>query len=442
MAVFDTDCSPHPHRVSRPLFLEIDFASGPGGELLRSAVNRYGPFIKRMASQATSVFLLRSPWAPGLRFVGARTKPPGGGEADFEAVWSASGSGESLHDALASCMGEGIERLAPIKRAGDVALHASFHDVRNRVLPSAKPSIVKALNDQGLSHESPLGWIEGRVIAPGESGGIGHDVLLPADWCLRTPDHLVGLQPQTALSVGVAAGPDHDYAASRALLELVERDAAGLWWIGGRPGRAVALDQPDLAAIPELLKRLRHESQDRQTWLLDITTDIQIPCVAALSCGPDRRKLAYGLAARLSLADAASAAIFELCQTELAILLAETKLLDAGDGSLTPLDLAHLTRCADLDVDAYEQLHPIGSSIDHSFPPHTSTLSAVQDVLARSGIEAALVDLTRCEFEATVIRAIAPALQPMPSTAVTDRLLRTLKECGGGPQLMSGIDLI
>ena len=66
----------------------------------------------------------------------------------------------------------------------------------------------------------------------------GSDVLVPADWCVRRAPRRMGLQPPWILGSGVAAGPDWDWAASRALLELIERDAVALWWLGGHRGTA------------------------------------------------------------------------------------------------------------------------------------------------------------------------------------------------------------
>ena len=103
---------------------------------------------------------------------------------------------------------------------------------------------------QALPATTPFAWVSGKplhTISIHSSGG--HDVLLPADWCLRRATGQQRLRPRTALSVGVAAGPTFDWAASRALLELVERDAASLWWIGGRRGKAVPLDHPAMAEI-------------------------------------------------------------------------------------------------------------------------------------------------------------------------------------------------
>lgn len=113
--------------------------------------------------------------------------------------------------------------------------------------------------------------------------------------------------PGAALSTGCAAGPSFEAAAARALLELVERDAASLWWIGGRRARPVAAAGAANVEAVRLLASLREWSKERTTWLLDITTDIEIPTLAAVSVDADGRGLACGLAARPTFEQAAPA---------------------------------------------------------------------------------------------------------------------------------------
>ena len=425
-----------------PAFLEIDLTSAPGIALQRSVSEKYGPKIVEAASLADRMFLLRSPWAPGLRFVGAETRRASGGES-AEVSFSLSGSGETLEDAFVSCIGEGVDRLAQIECPGDVTAIARLADVADRVWPVAVPIIEQDMAQQALPIATPLAWVSGKPLDIGSAPrGGDHNVLLPADWCLRRPPGQQRLRPRTALSVGVAAGPTFDWAASRALLELIERDAASLWWMGGRRGKAVPLDHPAMAEIRRLVGTLRQHAQDRRSWVLDLTTDIGIPVVGALSCDIDGKQLAYGLAARLSLEEAARAAILELCQTELAILLAQIKQVETSEGNLPPSDRAHLERGAAIKADQCALLRPIEQNPTPSEKVMGPELPAIARAMGQCGIEAALVDMTRPQCGIPVVRAVAPALQPMPSDTVTDRLRRALKDWGGGDRYTGGTRLM
>jgi ribosomal protein S12 methylthiotransferase accessory factor len=64
--------------------------------------------------------------------------------------------------------------------------------------------------------------------------------------------------------------------------------------------------------------------------LLDITTDIGVPCVAAVSCQPDGSGFAFGLSARPQLV----AAITEMCRLELSDAVISAKRSERGDAAL------------------------------------------------------------------------------------------------------------
>lgn len=127
-----------------------------------------------------------------------------------------------------------------------------------------------------------------------------------------------------ANSTGCAAGPDRESALTTALWECVERDAVALWWHGQRAAGALPLEVID-AHQPRLYWWLHQRA--RRTLLLDLTSDIGLPVVAAVSSDADGRVVATGTAARPVLAEAALAAVTEMVQTEVSMELAR----EAGD---------------------------------------------------------------------------------------------------------------
>ncbi len=116
-----------------------------------------------------------------------------------------------------------------------------------------------------------------------------------------------------ANSTGCAAGATRQDATRTALWECVERDAVALWWHGGLPAGALPLDLIDRQQ-PRLFWWL--DRRDRRTLLLDLTTDIGLPVVAAVSANGAGQEVAVGSAARPDLAAAALAAVTEMVQTE------------------------------------------------------------------------------------------------------------------------------
>ncbi len=86
-------------------------------------------------------------------------------------------------------------------------------------------------------------------------------------------------------SNGNAAGNTIEEAVLHGFLEVVERDGVALWWYNRAPRPAVAADTFDLAYWEETE---RHHRQDlgRELWVLDLTADLGIPVMAAVSRKP------------------------------------------------------------------------------------------------------------------------------------------------------------
>jgi ribosomal protein S12 methylthiotransferase accessory factor YcaO len=95
-----------------------------------------------------------------------------------------------------------------------------------------------------------------------------------------------------------------------------------------------------------------------------------------------------------------------------------------------------------INANRCELLHPLGIQSMQCESVAVSDLSAIASAMSRAGIEAALIDLTRPEFDIPVVRAASPTLQPMPSDIVTDRLQRAIRDFGGGARHTCGVALI
>lgn len=224
----------------------------------------------------------------------------------------------------------------------------------------------------------------------------GATVLLPADGVLIGLRE-AGDEAATAIadSNGCAAGATKAQAMEAALLELIERDATGRWWYGRRlrPSLPAAL----LDKWPDLTRWL--EGRTRRIRLLDLTTDIGIPVVAAVSTAPDGNTPAMGFAARFEMVEAAGAAVAEM-------LGVETSLLRAAEQP-DPLTAEWLVR----GPAALPPSGPEATDFRTKTPAEPGTrLVSVIGALDRAGCRIAFVDLTRPAFGVPVIRAVVPDL--------------------------------
>lgn len=204
-------------------------------------------------------------------------------------------------------------------------------------------------------------------------------------------------------SSGCAAGETVEAATLAAVLELLERDATGRWWYGGRRRPPVV---PQAAELPAALSGFLTE-RARRTVVFDITTDIGIPVVAAVSAEADGRDVALGFAARLETSAAATSAATEMLQMEVALEAARELGRDAADWwtwrrrvtmALPPLDAAARLPAARLAGGRRDG----GRSHDG--------LGAVLEALDRAAIPLWTVELTRPAIGVPVVRALSTAL--------------------------------
>ncbi len=217
-----------------------------------------------------------------------------------------------------------------------------------------------------------------------------------------------------ANSTGCAVGGDRDSALAAALCECVERDAVALWWHGQRPAAALPLEVID-AQQPRLFWWLHQRA--RRTRLLDLTSDIGLPVVAAVSAGADGRGVATGTAARPRIADAALAAVTEMVQTEVGMALAE----DAGD----PEVLAWIRHGSMRDQPQFQATLP---AREEAVP---MTMGAVLSRLAGLGHPVLAVDLTLPEDPLPCVRVLVPGLCAMRGRIDVPRFAKACADAAG-----------
>jgi ribosomal protein S12 methylthiotransferase accessory factor len=390
-------------------------ALAPGAE--RAGTVRAAAYFEA-AARMSRIFELGSPDAPGFACIGGTADPAAYGLANHP-VSNVSGRGPTIHAAFKSCVGESVEYLSQLEW-GDEVFRMVEPAERDKRLGQFSDRLAGACSDD---------WMPARSLATGQAA------MLPADLCIRR----VGKEAPRGFGAGCAAGETLEHATSSALLELVERDAVALWWIGGQRGGAIAQETLEACGVIALLEGLRKgAAPGRATWLLDITTDLAIPCVAAMSADETGGGLVCGFSANLTLAAAARSAILELCQMEMARQLVLVKLERGGEAALAETDRRHLRRMTGIDVAQCALLFPASPPLEHSAVLPDELIRR----LARHGIECLRVDLTREAIAVPVVRTFAPGLQRMPPVGVTDRLRHVVETTGGAHHYTEGIEIL
>jgi ribosomal protein S12 methylthiotransferase accessory factor len=370
--------------------------------------------LLRSAMRFRRMFSLRAEDAPGLVALGAEIDAAAGGDAPTGGV---SGAGLELRQAFESCVGEAAEYASSFAAPDD-----RFEKLADSEVPPPLRSLWERLHparrDPAATHSD---WAHAADLADGSP------VLLPADLCFRRAASSRDIDPPWPLSTGCGAGVDLLDATLHGLLELIERDATILWLRGGLSGRAVP---PGPGAV---LSRLRQEARGRLTWLLDITSDVRVPVVAALSCAENGFGLCRGIACRPTLAAAADAALIEMAQMELAYRLSATKQRLRGDAALSSADRQHIQRYTSVDAAANAALQPIAppaTSCNLTGHDNVAVLHEIRSRLRHVGVEVYAVNLTKPSLGIPVARAFAPGLE-MGMTAPPGPRLRRQAERSG-----------
>jgi ribosomal protein S12 methylthiotransferase accessory factor len=381
--------------------------------------------LLEVAARMPRIFELGSPDAPAFCCIGGTVDPAAYGLTGFDTS-NVSGRGATAHQAFGSCVGEGIEYLSQLEWGDEP--HADVDGAaRDRRLAPFSALL------QAVVPDRPVAWMTARTLPDRAPTAV------PADLCIRRREE----PAPRGFGTGCAAGETLEQAATSALLELVERDAVALWWVGGRRGRA--LSAATAHRVATFLDGLRAgAAPGRNTWLLDITTDLGIPCVVAASADAAGRGLVCGMAARLTPEAAANAAVLELCQMEMSRHLVLLKLCREGEAALADTERRQLRRMTEIDATQCALLHPCADApaVQYCAASGSTSLDILAGHLARQGVDCAVVDLTRRELRVPVARVLVPQLQPLPVIARSRRLGEAIARTGGGFNYSGAIEIM
>jgi ribosomal protein S12 methylthiotransferase accessory factor len=217
-------------------------------------------------------------------------------------------------------------------------------------------------------------------------------------------------------SNGNAAGNTIAEAILQGFLELVERDSVALWWYNRvrRPGIDLSsFNEPYLAQLQAFLR-----DHHRNLWALDVTSDLGVPAVVAVSKRIDggAEQIMFGLGAHLDPRLALLRAVTELNQMLVPIL--KVPAADPAAGYLTDKQTLHWLRTATLANQPY--LEPLDGPARRAadwLPPHASGDDLKDDVLfcqalaERLGSELLVLDQTRSEIGLPVVKVIVPGMR-------------------------------
>ena len=331
------------------------------------------------------------------------------------------GKGTTAVQAEMSALGEAIERYC-----------GTFHGDEQRVVDSLTGLGEVAIhpNDCQLYHQDQF---PDRLAWNAAHAGFQHvppafDAAAPTEWTpvwsltqrrqrlLPTSLLYFATPAETGIvadSNGNAAGASLEDAVLQGLLELVERDAVALWWYNR--GRVPGVDL-DAFADPWLTElHAVYADLGRDVWVLDVTADLGVPTMVALSSRLDapRQDILFGFGAHLDPRIALRRALTELNQLMPALLA-------AGQDGAAPCDdpdALHWFRTATKDNQPYllpDPAQPATSPRDYACAPADDLRAEVELIQARleqRGMELLVLDQTRPDVGLPVVKVVVPGLR-------------------------------
>ncbi|MFP3991477.1 TOMM precursor leader peptide-binding protein, partial [Streptomyces sp. E11-3] len=215
-------------------------------------------------------------------------------------------------------------------------------------------------------------------------------------------------------SNGNAAGSSIEDAIVQGFLELVERDAVALWWYNRTRQGAVdldAFDEPWLAATREAYARTH-----RSLWVLDLTSDLGIPVMAAISRRHDKpaEDITLGFGAHFDPRIALRRAVTEMTQLLPAVFHAT---FNDGGYALSDPELMSWWTTATVENQPYLAPDPgLTASTPDAYdytpqPDLKEDVRTCEGLVRGHGMELLVLDQTRPDVELPVVKVIVPGLR-------------------------------
>ena len=219
-------------------------------------------------------------------------------------------------------------------------------------------------------------------------------------------------------SNGCAAGNTIEEAILQGFMELVERDCVALWWYNRLSRPQVDLDSFEKPYFEQLKKY--YQNLDRDLWVLDITSDLNIPCFAAISARKDREveDIILGYGAHFDPEIAISRALTEVNQ----ILPNVLSFKDDGTTNYPPsADILALKWWQTATLINQPYLVPNNEVLSKKSSDYFQLASddlledvkLCQQIVEKNDMELLVLDQTRSDIGLRVVKVIVPGMRHM-----------------------------
>lgn len=334
------------------------------------------------------------------------------------------GKGTTAVQAEVGALCEAVERFSgtytgaeervrgSLRSLGEAAIHPNdcqlFDDrqFRDRAEWNARHSLFqyvgRPFEDTTVTDWTPVWSLTGR-----------RHRLLPTSMLYYGAPTEPGARHLPADSNGNAAGSSVEDAVLQGLLEVVERDAVALWWYNRSRVAGVDLD----AFADPWVEQLRtvYAGLGREVWVLDVTSDLGVPTMVAVSRRVDgtAENVMFGFGAHVDPRIALTRALTELNQFMPSLLHLSPGEDFPGDDP----DARRWWREATVANQPYllpdPGQRPLGPTMYNYAPCEgiRAEVEIVQGRLESQGMELLVLDQTRPDIGLAVVRVIVPGMR-------------------------------
>ena len=348
------------------------------------------------------------------------------------------GKGRTDIQARASGFCEAIERYSGVFQGNEITITSSYQQMREQAI---HPNTCMNFSQQqyqnreewngschGWFQKVPESFNETRVIdwTPVWSLTAQDFKYLPTAYCYYGYPHSQQLDCW-ADSNGCAAGNTIEEAILQGFMELVERDSVALWWYNRLQKPQVDLDSFDEPYYHHLQQY--YQELGRELWVLDITSDLNIPTFAAISCKCNSaiEDIILGYGTHFEPKIAMSRALTELNQILPSVVSTNSDGMTNYPQYIDPLAIKWWTTATLTNHPYLVPNHHIKPKIysDYDYIANNDLLDDVQlcqKIVEEKNMEMLVLDQTRPDIGLRVAKVIVPGMRHMWKRVGTGRL--------------------
>ncbi len=353
------------------------------------------------------------------------------------------GKGTTDLQAKASCLGEAIERYSGVYTGNEIRVRGKYSQMNNAAVhPYAcihySESQYQKRHEWNPQHHL-IQWIpepfnEEQEIDWTPVWSLTHQTFkyLPMAYCYYgypiPQDHCFCGSDTN----GNAAGNTKEEAILQGFMELVERDAVALWWYNRVQRPMLNLESFELPYLQTL--KAYYKTLHRDFWVLDITSDLNIPAFAAISRRTNKQPedILFGFGAHFDPKIALLRAVTEMNQM---VFLSNAD-NPQGQATFSRQDMQSWCETATLENQPY--LTPDAKAVAKVYNDYPSYWSddlredvmRCVEIAAKHNLEMLVLDQTRPDIGMSVVKVIVPNLRHFWAQFAPGRLYDVPVELG------------